>query len=831
MDSMSALLPAEHTQPKGWLIVLVYAGLVVAGNALILAFDWPYAFVPILCVPIVPIALYYPRRVYFSMWIIWIAASVGVSYRLATDFFLSATGIILGGLAFLVLLELVHVIVSTRRRTEQTLKQRDREVAALMDVTATISATLELDQVLQRLVDTVVASFPEVTSATFQLVQEQDGALRTVAASEGISARASRHPVIFRSGEGIAGQAMAQRSTINVTDVASTPGYLPGEVPPAYRSLLVIPLVVGARVWGTLSLAGKATSAFDARDIRLLESLAQQAAIAVENAHLYQETVRRVQEQATVASVVRALNASLDVEQAFPAVVEGLQLLTACDRVSMVLLDAENEEFIVAALNTAVPGLEQDRTFPYSATASIPDLLTGRAHLTQDLTTESEYPIRQLLIQAGYRSAVNLPLVASDDVIGALNLGSKRESAFNQGQIPLLQQIADALAAALVKSDLFNRLRAAEAQYRGLFENSADPIAILDPDGTLLDVNPAACEVTGRTRDELMGQNIGAIDDVPEKAFRNSIAKALRGDDVYYEFSALVRGKMRHFEASLQRVDQTEETALQWVAHDVTARRELDHWREELTGITVHNLRNPLTWIQTGTEAALMLLPEDADPGIPFALDKALKGVARLQQQIDLLLNINRAEAGQELTDTEPVAPQALIADVIDLLTPRAAARGIQLLTDFPDALPHVLGNRHMLSWTLENLVDNAIKFNAENEVVIIRARVNSESRSSQHKVGAGEPQQATLPHHISDRGTEAGILGISVVDRGPGVPIGEQERIFHKFFQVRRPEGSKGAGMGLYFCKLAVEAHGGRIWVENNDDGRGCTFSFTLPL
>jgi signal transduction histidine kinase len=206
-----------------------------------------------------------------------------------------------------------------------------------------------------------------------------------------------------------------------------------------------------------------------------------------------------------------------------------------------------------------------------------------------------------------------------------------------------------------------------------------------------------------------------------------------------------------------------------------------------------------------------------------LALDSAIKGISRLEQQIDLLLNINRAEAGQELTDQEPVLVHSLVNDVTELLSPRAGAYRVRLRAELPETLPMVLGNRNMLSWSLENLVDNAIKFNPENEEVIVRASIvvtpDRPTGGTSEAIGC-----ATGP---SRRTT----LRISVIDRGPGIAPDDRERIFRKFYQLRRPEGKKGSGMGLYFCRLAVEAHGGRIWVDNNLEGPGCTFSFTLPL
>jgi signal transduction histidine kinase len=71
----------------------------------------------------------------------------------------------------------------------------------------------------------------------------------------------------------------------------------------------------------------------------------------------------------------------------------------------------------------------------------------------------------------------------------------------------------------------------------------------------------------------------------------------------------------------------------------------------------------------------------------------------------------------------------------------------------------------------------------------------------------------------------------VEVIDTGPGIPVEERTRIFEKFTQIQGRVGSRrGSGLGLAFCKMAVEAHGGNIWVEDGPDGRGSRFAFTLP-
>lgn len=828
MDHIAALNGAHQSMPSPITLGVAYSAAVVGGCILMVVFNVSVALLPILSVPLIVIAARYRRVVFSTLWLIWIIAAVAVAYARSESSTLTFTAIVLGGCAVYVLLELVNALVSARTQTQVTLEKRNRELAAVNQVTATITATLELDQVLKRLVDTVADLLPQVASVTLQTVDEDREFLKTIAASTGTVPRRREEAVEFRPGEGIAGEAMAQRRSINVADVTSAPNYVPGVSPPSYRSLLVVPLVVGDRVWGTLSLSGDSVGAFLADDVRLVESLARQAAISIENAHLYQETLRNAREQEILSQIVRALNANLDVELAFPEVSCKLQALTGCGRVSLTLIDDDREQFKVVAMDSPVPGLDRGETFPWSASPSAVDLQHGRVRLTPDLTAEGDFPIRKTLLQAGFRSAVSLPLVAGDRVLGGLNLASKQRDGFSESDLPILTQVTDALAAAMVKSELFERVQTAEAQYRALFENSADAIVVVDFQGAVVDANVAACAILERPREQVVGQQIQNLTDMPDSSFSDASAKAQDGQVVTYGFNLIVGTRQRYFEARLERISQPAAAALQWIAHDVTDRRELDQWREELTDITVHNLRNPLTWVQTGVEAAKMFLPENIDPGVVFALDRALKGTARLEQQIDILLNINRAEAGQELTDKEPLVIHNIVDDVVELLKPRAGSRNVELLVDVPDSLPIIRGNRNMLSWTLENLLDNAIKFSPENQPVSIAIGVSAE-----HILGT-ETRLDETPQHVGVSGgekTTGDEIWISVTDCGPGIPESDRQHIFRKFTKARHTAQYKGAGMGLYFCKLAVEAHGGNIWFEENPDGTGSIFTFTLPL
>jgi signal transduction histidine kinase len=129
-----------------------------------------------------------------------------------------------------------------------------------------------------------------------------------------------------------------------------------------------------------------------------------------------------------------------------------------------------------------------------------------------------------------------------------------------------------------------------------------------------------------------------------------------------------------------------------------------------------------------------------------------------------------------------------------------AARRELLLLNDVPYDLPSLCADRTLLSRVLQNLIDNAIKFAPQGSNIVIQARVD-------------QPPQSIL---------------VSVHDEGPGIPPELRSQLFQKFVAGSSPRG--GTGLGLAFCKLAVEAHRGEIWVESESD-QGTTFVFRIPM
>ena len=191
--------------------------------------------------------------------------------------------------------------ITERERAEKAIRRRNRELAELNAIIGTLTSTLALEEVLRRIVAAVPQFFPPTVDATIQLLDEA-GLLSTWVASDEVSTRAELPS--FRLGEGVAGWALQESRPVNVPDVMLEPRFVPGAAPATYRSLLVVPLVSRGQPLGTLSITSARVGAFSEGDEELLLGLGRYAAIAVQNAHLYEQTRRDAETKTILLSEV-----------------------------------------------------------------------------------------------------------------------------------------------------------------------------------------------------------------------------------------------------------------------------------------------------------------------------------------------------------------------------------------------------------------------------------------------------------------------------------------------------------------------------------------------
>ena len=229
---------------------------------------------------------------------------------------------------------------------------------------------------------------------------------------------------------------------------------------------------------------------------------------------------------------------------------------------------------------------------------------------------------------------------------------------------------------------------------------------------------------------------------------------------------------------------------------------ELQQLRQEMSDLIIHDLRSPLGNIHTALNMLELVLPEDVLAENQELLTIADVSYQRMQNLIDSLLDVTRLEVEDVPLSLTPLSLPALVEQAETLFAFTIERRGIDFVKVFPDDLPNVLGDEERLRRALANLLDNAVKFTPKNGRITLTAAADDRE------------------------------LRVTLADTGPGIAPADRERIFQRFAQAGSGDvRQRGFGLGLVYCQLAVQAHNGRIWVEDTEDGVGSRFVFTLPV
>ena len=230
--------------------------------------------------------------------------------------------------------------------------------------------------------------------------------------------------------------------------------------------------------------------------------------------------------------------------------------------------------------------------------------------------------------------------------------------------------------------------------------------------------------------------------------------------------------------------------------------RELQKMRDDLMKMIVHDLKTPLTSVLATME---MLLDGDfgkMEQDQRKAVGDAESKAEDLLALINDVLEVSRIEEAELTLDLQPIAPAAFLTEIEHEWEVRFQQEGTRATVEVTDDAPVFEADKELLKRVLNNLVQNAVTHSAQAVKIEFKARKDGD-----------------------------GVL-FTIADNGPGIPPQYHEVIFRKFERVKTQgvPRTRSSGLGLAFCKLVIDAHGGRIWVQSAE-GQGSSFHFTLPI
>ncbi len=673
------------------------------------------------------------------------------------------------------------------------------EAEVLRAAGAALSQTLSLDAVLEALLDWLKQLVPYDTANVMLL--NADSRMVTIRAGRGYGQwtdRDVKEAVSFDLEKNpiLQGLFSSQQSVLIADSRESSEWEIKagGEY---VRNWLGVPLVVGGKVIGLYSVDKAEPNCFTEDHVRLAESLAHQAAGAIQNAQLYERLEERRQELARHIGERARAERELAENSAY------LKTLNETNPLGIVVLEDNGTIRMVNPAFERLFGYAKSELVGNSLDALIaPPELAGEA-AEFSLQVRSATPLHAVTRRCRKDGTLvdvevhGVPLVMADKLIG---------------QFALYQDITERKRAE-------EALREREQQYRALFNHIPDPVFIFDRDTHhFLDANSAVLRIYRYSLEEL--QSLTPLDlNPPEELERARQELDVSSVDQPSSYVHLTKdGRRVDVEVLSDAIVYRGRPAWLSIVRDVTERRraEADLHRakeaaeaancakSEFLANMSHEIRTPMNGVIGMTELVLdtELSHEQRD-----YLTMAKSSAEQLLRVIDDILDFSKIEAGKLDLDSVEFSLRDTLGEMLKTLAIRAHKKGLELAyevhTDVSDV---VIGDPGRLRQLIVNLVGNAIKFTERGEVVL---RVHAESRN-------GRVAQ----------------LHFTVADTGIGISSEKQKLIFEPFSQADASMTRKygGTGLGLTISIRLVEMMKGRLWVES-ETSRGSTFHFTATF
>lgn len=692
------------------------------------------------------------------------------------------------------------------------------QLALLNKVVATLGGTLSPDT----LVDHVISCASVLTDATGYTVylngSDKLELVRSIGL-EGLQVAAVSDPLHVQ----LSKEDRGEPSVLVISDIGTDAraGQLRSKgMQYHFNSVIELPLTAGGELLGVMGLYFPSrVSAGDSR-LELLKTFTTQAAQALYNARRYVEANDAFQRNAerlmTLAVLSRSLSSSVDVSAMCGQVLDEVMLATSADAGLLVLID----DFASTPQIGAARGLPDERAQYAEVVSALKKIDPARgAYIVRRDTHLAGLPP---FLSPDAHSMLIVPMVQSSFLFGAIWLESTSNAIFDSEDIRFVEQISNQAVIALENARLFQRREGDRERLARLLDTMVEGIMMIDPQGEVVLANPRM-SIVGLPAESLLNTNFlallegGSVDFARRIGF-DSLEEATRfviemdrhmAAAESRTFSIVTSGTERFVERKIVPVVSSERVlGLMLVFYDRTEQRELERSREELTNMIIHDLRSPLTAVTTSLRLLHDMVPQNSTfkPAVQSTTEVSRRAVKKILNRVNSLLDIAKMQSGGMPINREPVTFERLIGPVVEELTPLAKEMQIELLVSGEGEPPTLLVDVDKAERLLLNFVDNALKYSPMKTVVTIK----------QYAPGTADAQP--------------GFVRIDIIDQGPGIPADYKSRLFDSFVQVQGRTSSRGGvGLGLTFAKLTVEAHGGRVWIEDNPGG-GSIFAFTLP-
>lgn len=684
------------------------------------------------------------------------------------------------------------------QRVQEALRQRLDELALIEDFARRITTVLNVDEIAaQVLRAALTATNADMATLTLANDDEKYTTLRLEREKGGVAFRhlpgersLSELPPWLR-------QILDERTPRLIPDARKA---FPASSGP--RSYAAVPLQRDNETMGALSVESKAARRFTPEQLSFLGSLAGHTGISLENARLLEEHQYQIVALRNLQALAIELTGVETTREAAQAAIDAAMDMLGADEGAMYSYNQSGGNVSLVVARSAEGPVRHRAAMSRDALAAI---TTGE--------------IRTRTYANGQRTVVSLP-VSRVLTVGryALCLYFGRNRPLRQRDVHNLLILSSYVASQLDNTALNEQVLASSSRMRTILDTTDSAILMLDRAGVVLDINRSAERLLHTSADAMLGKHVSAVFMSLQTSGGVGLSQTAIADFARRLNDEPERSQQRQFERSLDGVSQylieilspVQNEANHVVGHllvyrDVTSQVRNAQYRDQVTHMVIHDLRGPLWSIISGIDLAqddLRSIPE-AEPTLRL-LEISATSAQNLMRLVESLLDISRLEQGQFPLNRTPTSPLDLVEAACEALDSAVKAAPITLRVDCDSVLPLIDVDLDMMRRVLINLIDNAVRHTPMQGNILVRAFANRQD------------------------------IVFLVADSGPGIPGEMRDAIFERYRQVpqNRPQrGGKGLGLGLAFCKLAVEAHGGRIAVEHSGPLQGATFSVSIPI
>ncbi len=675
----------------------------------------------------------------------------------------------------------------------------------LYRISREIATTLDLSTVLERVLSLSLKTIGAI-SGSIIVLDENGNPLESAMIVNDQVITHTNEQLKATLEEGLAGWVVKNRDAVNIPDTSQDERWLrrPDDEVKGAKSVVAVPITARNDLMGVITLAHPKPHYLQKYHLALVHAIADQAGIAILNAQLYGESERRARIMTALANSATAMSSTLKLETVLDNILKEIQAALQVEAVTLSLIDREEGHLVYKAaihdsidLRSSLVGRKIRIGQGFAGWVAE----NGEGEIIPDTKDDPRFSqTNQLFPEVSPFAIVAAPIFIPGKILGVLEAVNPLAGHFQPDALQVLSGIGSLAGSFIQNAQLYEDLQITHSRYHDLFENSIDPIIITDFQGNVIETNNRTIQTSQYSEDELKKLSISEIHDIDWDSVGDDFSNALDGASCSYDSNLKTQNSEEFpIRVNVHQIQIANEYRLQWILRDISERKKLDQLREDLTSMIFHDLRSPLSNVISSLDVIQASLPGAKDQEIQDLFDIANRSTVRIQRLTKSLLDINKLESGQAITNLEEIKPDDLINYAKQALITQADAKKQDISQNIPPDIPPIHADRDMLERVLINIFQNAIKYTPTKGLIELGVEPDGEN------------------------------IRFWVQDSGPGVDSEYIDRIFDKYTRIHPDERIKGLGLGLAFCRLAIEGHGGRIWVENLPEG-GAKFSFTIP-